>query len=206
MALYVSDTGGGDFTPAPEGTHFGVCDMVVDMGQQKTTFQGVETIKHQIYIRWAIPAERIKWKDADGNEQEGPVVIGKTYTASLSEKSNLRKDLQSWRGRAFSAEELKKFDVSRLLGVSATISITHNEKDGRTYANVGAIGGLPKGMPAVEAENGTTLYDDDNTHTYERLPKWLKEKIDARIIPTGKTDANDPDAWRNQELDDDVPF
>lgn len=207
MALIVSDTGGGgDFTPAPEGTHFAVCDMVVDLGQQKTTYQGVESIKHQIYLRWQIPAERTEWTDADGNKQNGPVVIGKTYTASLGEKANLRKDLQSWRSRAFTDEELKAFDVANLLGAPAMISIVHNHKDGKTYANIGAIGKLPKGMEAPQVENGTTLYDPDNTHTVDRLPKWLREKIDTQVISTGKTDANDPDAWRNAELDDDIPF
>lgn len=206
MAIMVSDSGGGDFTPAPEGTHFGACDMVVDLGLQKTSFQGVDSTKHQIYIRWQIPAERISWTDGDGKKKEGPVVIGKTYTASLSEKANLRKDLQSWRGRAFSDSELKQFDVSKLLGVPATISITHAHKEGKTYANVGAIGGLPKGMTAPQVENGTLLYDADNVDTWDALPKWIKDKINAQIVPNGKTEPNDPDSWRNNELDDDVPF
>lgn len=206
MALIVSDSGGGDFTPAPEGTHFGVCDMVVDLGRQKTSYQGVESIKNQIYVRWQIPAERIEWTDGEGVKKEGPVVIGKTYTASLGEKSNLRKDLQSWRGRAFTEAELKGFDISKLLSVGATISIVHNHKDGKTYANIGAIGGLPKGMASPEVENGALLYDPDNTGTIDKLPKWLREKIEGQVVPTGKTDGNDPDSWRNNELDDDVPF
>ena len=206
MALIVSDSGGGDFTPAPEGTHFGACDMVVDLGLQKTSFQGVESTKHQIYVRWQIPAERIEWTDGDGNKKEGPVVIGKTYTASLGEKANLRKDLQSWRGRAFTEAELKGFDISKLLGVGATISIVHNHKDGKTYANIGAIGGLPKGMAPISVEGSPVLYDPDNTGSKDQLPKWLREKIDGQIVPTDKTDNNDPDAWRNSELDDDVPF
>lgn len=207
MALIVSDTGGGgDFTPAPEGTHFGVCDMVVDLGKQKTSYQGVESIKHQIYIRWQIPAERIEWTDGDGVKHEGPVVIGKTYTASLGEKANLRKDLQSWRGRAFTEEELKGFDISRLLRVGATISIVHNHKDGKTYANIGAIGALPKGMSALSVEGEPLLYDPDTNDGFDRLPKWLREKIDAQVVATGQTDPNDPDGWRNAELNDDVPF
>lgn len=206
MALIVSDSGGGDFTPAPEGTHFGACDMVVDLGKQKTSYQGVESLKDQIYVRWQIPSERIEWTDGEGVKHEGPVVIGKTYTASLGEKANLRKDLQSWRGKAFTEAELKAFDVSKLLGVGATISIVHNHKDGKTYANIGAIGGLPKNMPKIEAENGAILYDPDNTDSFDKLPKWLREKIESQVVPTGKTDGNDPDSWRNNELDDDVPF
>jgi hypothetical protein len=180
--------------------------MVVDLGQQKTSWQGVDSTKHQIYVRWQIPAERIEWTDAEGLKKEGPVVIGKTYTASLGDKANLRKDLQSWRGRAFSEAELKAFDVSKLLAVGAMISIVHNHKDGKTYANIGAIGGLPRGMDTPKLEGEPTLYDPDNKLSFDRLPKWLREKIEAQIVPTGKADANDPDSWRNQELDDDCPF
>lgn len=206
MALIISDSGGGDFTPAPEGTHFGVCDMVVDLGKQKTSYQGVESLKDQIYIRWQVPAERTEWTDAAGVKQEGPVVIGKTYTASLGEKANLRKDLQSWRGRAFTEEELKGFDISKLLGVGATISIVHAHKDNKTYANIGAIGGLPKGMDKLSVEGKAILYDPDNQGTLNDLPKWLREKIEGQVVSTGKTDANDPNSWRNNELDDEVPF
>lgn len=208
MAIMATDSGGGDFTPVPEGTHFAVCDMVVDFGKQKTTYMGDETIKHQIYIRWQIPAERVEWKDGDNQKHEGPAVIGKTYTLSLGEKANLRKDLQAWRGRAFTEEELRGFDVSKLLGVAATVTVNHSEKNGKTYANVTSVGGIPKGMDRPTAEGSTYLYDNDNEGTYDSLPKWMKEKLDLRIRSTaeiGKTDPNDPNAWRD-DLDDDVPF
>jgi hypothetical protein len=210
MAIMATDTGGGgDFTPVPMGTHIAICDMVVDLGKQRTTYQGEESVKHQIYLRWQIPAERVEWKDGDGNQKEGPAVIGKTYTLSLGEKANLRKDLQAWRGKSFTEDELRGFDVAKLLGVPCTLSVTHTEKNGRTYTNVASLGGIPKGMEKPTAENGVTLYDNDNPGTFENLPKWLREKISGQVEPTGKTDDNDPDAWRGQahdDLDDDLPF
>lgn len=208
MAIIASDSGGGDFTPTPAGTHFAVCDMVVDLGKQKTNYQGTESIKHQVYIRWQIPAERVEW-EVDGQKHEGPAVIGKTYTVSLSDKSNLRKDLQAWRSRPFTPEELAAFDIAKLLGAPATITITHTERDGKTYANVASLGSIPKGMPAPKVEGELIIFDDEHPHNLPKLSKRLQERVAARVETTGKTDANDPDGWRSQgadDLDDDVPF
>lgn len=217
MSLVVSDTGGGDYTPAPEGTHFGVCDMVVDLGHQRTTYMGAESIKKQVYIRWQVPAERIEWTDGTGAKHEGPMVIGKTYTASLGEKANLRKDLQSWRGRMFTEDEAKGFDISNLLGKGATITVTHKESNGRVYANVASVGGIPKGMEAPKLENGSLLFDTDAPENIGQLPKWLREKVESRVAAPG---ADDPPEQRggvpagqeghipgyDTDLDDDVPF
>ena len=209
MAIMATDTGGGgDFTPVPQGTHIAICDQVVDLGRQaiKSDKFG-DSVKHQVYIRWQIPAERVEWEH-DGKKFEGPAVIGKTYTVSLGEKANLRKDLQAWRGKPFTPDELKGFDISKLLGVPATITVTHSEKDGRTYANIASVGGLIKGMPKPTSEGDLILYDSDNMGSFEKLSKRLQERIKAQIIETGKTEAGDPDAWRSggDDLDDDIPF
>jgi len=212
MGIYVSDTGGGgDFTPVPEGTHFAVCDMVVDLGRQRTTYMGDVTIKHQVYIRWQIPAERTEWTDGEGVKREGPMVIGKTYTASLGEKANLRKDLQAWRGKAFTEAELKKFDIANLIAAPATISVTHKPKEGGgVYANVTSIGGLPKGMDKPQVEGETLLYGDEEASAFDRLPKWLKEKVEAQIrdVPQDGHDERNPPPveYADANDDSDIPF
>lgn len=210
MAIIATDSGGGgDFTPVPAGTHFAVCCMVADLGKQRITSQMFgESIKHQVYIRWQIPAERVEW-EKDGEKHEGPAVIGKTYTLSLSDKANLRKDLQAWRGKQFTQDELRGFDITKLLGVPATLTVTHTEKDGRTYTNVASLGGIPKGMekPAIEGE--AVLYDADNQGTFEKLPKWLQEKVQGQILDEVTTHYGDPGPGPGgyaDDLDDDIPF
>lgn len=208
MAIMATDTGGGgDFTPVPAGTHFAVCDQVVDLGKQRIVSQMYgESIKHQVYIRWQIPAERVEW-EVDGAKKEGPAVIGKTYTVSLGDKANLRKDLQAWRGKPFTPDELRGFDIAKLLGVPATITVTHTEKDGKTYANVASLGGIPKGMPKPEAEGDTLLYDAENMGSFERLSKRMQEKVKAQIVEEVVIYQSEggPDGWR-QDLDDEIPF
>lgn len=212
MAIMATDTGGGgDFTPVPQGTHFAVCDQVVDLGKQaiKSQMYG-DSIKHQVYIRWQIPAERAEWQDGEGVKHEGPAVIGKTYTLSLGDKANLRKDLQAWRGKPFTPDELRGFDIAKLLGAPATITITHTEKDGRTYANVASLGGIPKGMEKPALEGEPLLYDSDNLGNFEKLSKRMQERVQAQIVDTNQTDPNDPNGWRSNtppdDLDDDIPF
>lgn len=211
MAIILNDSGGGgDFTPVPAGTHFAVCDMVVDLGRQEVKSQMYgDSVKPQVYLRWQIPSERVEW-EKDGVKQEGPAVVGKTYTASLGEKANLRKDLQAWRGKSFTADELNGFDISKLLGVAATITITHTEKNGRTYTNVASVGGIPKGAAIPKVEGEAKLYDTDNQQSYDDLPKWLREKIDHQVNSSGSQDdipeQRGAPAYADADLDDDVPF
>lgn len=84
-------------------------------------------------------------EDEDGNR----FVVGKRYTKSLNEKSNLRQDLSRWRNRNFKSSELKNgFDLESLIGVSAIVYISHNETDKRTYANIESI------LPPEQGKDG----------------------------------------------------
>jgi len=194
---------GNDFQKAPEGTHFAVCRMIVDLGLQCTEYQGQEKVKPQIYVQWEIPSERVEW-EKDGEKFEGPQVIGKTYTLSLSEKATLFKDLTSWRGKAFTQEELDGFDVTTVAGVCCQLNIIHktSNANGNTYANVASVGGWPKGMDKIKPENDVIIFSDGDPT--EGLPAWLVEKIDGQVrdeVPT-----TEPDPAPTDDLDDEIPF
>ena len=214
MPLMAKDTGGGDFAPVPEGTHLAICNMVVDLGLQESTYMGDTKIQHKCWVRWELPYERISWQDGDGEAKEGPMSIGKTYTLSLSEKANLRKDLEAWRGKAFTPAELDGFDLFNLLGVGCQVVVVHREKDGKTYANVNGIAGWPKGTPKPQTtENKVLRYSEDEQNDYDELPDWIKEKIQKQVPPDHKAfQAGDPGAAANGsgpgpiDLDDEIPF
>ena len=207
MATYASDTGGGkDFDPVPEGSHLAVCDMFVDLGLQDGHFGA----KHKIYLRWQIPALRLSY-EKEGEKVEGPMSIGATYTLSLSEKSNLRPILQAWRGKAFTADELKKFDVTTVLGKSCMVTVTHEpKKDGGVYANVAAVAKLPTGIPAPALEGQPILYDADNKDSWDDLRPWLQEKIKNQVQPKSEEQSRheqyQQQPFADADLDDDVPF
>jgi hypothetical protein len=78
--------------------------------------------------------------------------VSARYTVSLHKKSRLRQHLEMWRGKAFTAEELKGFDLEKLIGANGQMQVVHNVADeGKVYANVQAIvpaqGGSPKLAP-----------------------------------------------------------
>ena len=155
--------------PLPEaGTTQAVCCAVWDLGLQKTSFAGEEKVQHKIIIAWEI-TEKINAPESEYNGK--PYMLNKKYTLSLGEKANLRKDLESWRGLPFSADELKNgFDLDKLYGANCYIGIKH-EPDrndaSKVYANVTAILPIPKGMAKI-----TPLRARD-----EAPPKWVQEKM-----------------------------
>lgn len=123
MAIIVS---GKSFVPAPEGLHNAVCVDVIDMG----LVEGAFGKKHTIRLVWELDALM---------EDQRRFVIQRRYTASLHEKSQLFKDLKSWRGKPFTPEELNGFDLEKLVGAPCQILVEHADREGTTYANVKAI-------------------------------------------------------------------
>lgn len=203
MGTVAKDNGGSDFKPVPAGTHAAVCTMVVDMGVQPSAkFKP----RQKIYLRWEIPAEQVTWKDADGVEHTGPAVVGKQYTLSLSEKAHLRADLESWRGRTFTEQELVGFDVKNVLGAPCMLGVTHNKSGEKTYANVSAVMGLPKGMPKPIASGALIHYDIDahNQAVFEKLPGWLQTAIKDRVA--NESDSVPASNGTDKEFDDEIPF
>ena len=142
MGVKAYGSSGSDFEPAPEGNHSAVCCDVVDLGILPRTFEGRTSNDHMVSITWQLPET-----DADGR----PYLVFKRYKNSLHDRASLRKDLEAWRGKRFTAEELKDgFDLDRLIGVPALVNVQHNDSGDRTYANVTAITPLPKGLPPIK--------------------------------------------------------
>lgn len=202
MPLNVKDNGGADFKPAPQGTHIAVCNLVCDCGVQSG---GRFKPRQKLYLRWEIPGERTSWTDRDGKEHEGPMQIGKFYTASLSQKAKLRADLESWRGRLFTPEELAGFNLFNVLGIACQIGITHaSGNDGKVYANVSAVMGLPKGMPRPKAERPLIKYSPDEPQQFDQLPGWLQERVkDAQGAAPAETVSH---VAGDEDFDDEIPF
>jgi hypothetical protein len=165
-----------EYTPASEGLHAAVCCDVVDRGIQETPWGK----KHKCQISW-----QIEELNPDTARRQ---VISKFYTVSLHEKAALRKDLETWRGRKFTEEELNGFDLEKLLGVNCQIQVVHNlSEDGRLFGNVQAIVPLGKGMTALRAEEYIRVKDRD-------------EKPGPKAVAATGTNG------KNENYADDTPF
>jgi hypothetical protein len=200
MPLNVKDTGGGqDFDPVPQGTHAAVCYLVADIGMQPTTYGP----KHKVVIGFEIPDQIIEYKDKDGNDVKKPMIINNFYTASLSSKAILTGDLEGWRGRAFTSEELQGFNLFNVLGKPCVITVVHNVVGDKTYANIKSVGQVMKGMEVAPATR-QLKYSPDEPQQYDDLPEWIQKKIASAV--TEDKPQGQPQAGPNNDFDDDIPF
>lgn len=149
MGFIASDAGnGGNFKRVPAGVHIGRCYSLIDLGTQTTNGQYGEKQQHKIRVGWELFGEDENGQpltvEVDGVEM--PMTISKNYTVSLHEKAGLRKDLAAWRGRDFTEEEAKAFDVSKLIGAYCMVNVTTSENNGKTYSNVVGLTPLPAAL------------------------------------------------------------
>ena len=207
MSLTVNDKGGGaDFELLEAGTHAAVCTMIVDIGPQETAWGEKDKIK----LRFEVPAERASWKDKEGNEHEGPMVIWGTYTASLNEKATLRQHLEAWRGVPFTEVERMGFHLKNILGKRCMISLIHKESGGNTYANITSTSKLTKGMALTQPEGELVSFDfDQYTQAHlGQLPEWLQKRVaDGKALLAAQRGRAETPAQPSNDIDsDDIPF
>lgn len=174
MKLPVPSDGGYELCPA--GNHLAVCNRVVDLGTQKVEYEGQIKMQQKVFIGWVIPGELME----DGR----PFGIGKRYTLSMHEKAAMRKDLESWRGKAFTPEELGPsgtFEIQNLIKKACFLSVVHTTRDGKTYANISAVASLPKGTQTPTGEWETVFLSLDEKEFVPSVFESLSEKMQETI-------------------------
>lgn len=164
-----------DFEQVPEGTFVARCYGLVFLGTQEVSYKGETKQQEKVVIQWELLDEEGKTKDGK------PFTISKTYTRTLDERGNLYSDLNAWRGKRFTADELVEFDMVAVLGAYAMLQVLHseNEKTGKTYANVSAL--MPYKGAKPDPVNGNILFDieEADAETFNKLPDFLKLKVQA---------------------------
>lgn len=183
MAFIAKDSGGGNFKRVPQGVFIGRCFSLIDLGTQLTSGQYGEKLQHKIRIGWELFGDDEQGEpltiDVEGKMM--PLTISKSYTVSLHEKSGLRRDLAAWRGRDFTEEEAKAFDVSKLVGAFCMINVTTSETNGKTYSNVAGItplpGALKNAKPAPVHANLIFDLDKPDMAVFATFHEKLQEAI-----------------------------
>lgn len=127
-----------------EGPHPAVLVGIIDLGTHKEEYGGKEKDTHKLLLVWELA----------GLKEPGtqiPVTIGRDYTFSLNEKSNLAKMIGGWRGKALAEGE--EFDLTVMLGKPCLLTVSHktSKEAERVYAVVSGIspwkGPLVAGKP-----------------------------------------------------------
>ncbi len=168
MGTVAKPSQGGDYKPAPEGSHAAVCTAVLDLGHQWKLWDG-GVWKHEVRLNFELPNELME----DGR----PFTVGRTFTLSLNEKGNLYKFLKGWGVKAADLAT-GRYDVAERLGKPCMLTVSHSEDaQGRTWANVEAAAPLPKGFPPPTPTNNLVYYSTDNGPPGPDVPERIAEKI-----------------------------
>jgi hypothetical protein len=188
-----------DYTPIPEGTHSAVSSAVVSLGIQESPYGKP---KWQLLIRFEFPDFRVE-REVDGQKVSEPMVKWQFYTNSLHKESNLRRDLEGWRGKGFTSEELKGFDVMNILGHACQVTIIHDHSGDRVKDKIRTVGKLMGEGEKPRPELKVIRYTDVENEQWELLPEFVQEKIRNQV----KQDAPPPDAFQDDDIQDiDIPF
>ena len=128
--------------------------------------------------------------------------------------ATLRKDLQTWRGREFTAEELRGFELKNVLGAWAMISVIKAMgANGKEYTNIANINSVPSAMkallPAGFNPKAAFSIDDPDMDLFETFSENLKKKIQES--PEWKARDSSPKEKQSskgsiEDMDDDIPF
>lgn len=203
-----------EFERVSPGLHLARCYRVIDLGTQKTNFKGQVKMTRQVMISWEIlgsdeTGQPIRMKDGR------PYMVSRNFTLSWAEASNLRASLQSWRGKPFSQEEMRRFDLKNILGAWCMLNIIEKTSDdGKTYTRVENITPVPgmirqAGLPQPVNETMMFTLQSPDWKIFETLSQGIKNKIMASPeyakAKAPKADYDDSD-FQPSSTDDEIPF
>jgi hypothetical protein len=165
--LHRNDT---SFENPSEGTHTAIITAVADLGLQRSRFDPPQ--REQIGIVYELTDET----RSDGSKMS----VHETYTAVLHEKSRLFGVIAAALGKVS-----KQVNITDVLGKVVAATIVHRQdSQGRTWANVESVGGLPEAAKkGVSTDTPLEVFDLDqpDAGVYQRLPRLFKRKIEERV-------------------------
>jgi len=204
MAI-LAENNGTKREPIPQGNYVARCYQMIEIGTVKEEFEGVVKMQKKVRLGWELPTELKVFNEEKG---EQPCVISGNYTLSMHEKSKLRGFLQSWRGKAFSDEDAKSFDITKLLGVPCMLNIIHKTTPNGTFANIASVSPLPKGLVCPDQINPSFVlsYDVFDYEKFLTLPDWIKTEMEQTQEYKNATTSNDVHEDTHNEPIDDLPF
>lgn len=179
MAITATNEGSGStFEPVPAGNHVARCYQMIHIGTivENIPGKGTKTL-NKVRITFELPNKLKEFKQGEG---EKPMSIGKDFTLSMNEKANLRKVLESWRGKAFTEDQAKSFDITKVLGKACLLNVIHKTSGGgKLYAEISSITPIPEGMTAPSQVNPSWEfnYTPFIEAEFNKVPEWLQKKM-----------------------------
>lgn len=200
-------TSKGDFKEPEAGRWLGICVQIIDLGTQTDSWQGKITHKRIVRIGWELPDQKMD----DGR----PMIVMRRYTSSIGKRSNLRRDLEAWRGKPFTKEEEEEFNLVKVLGKACDVILTPSES-GRI--KVTSLVPLKKGTKIPKPQNPLIAFDLDAFDKQafaalsEKTQEVIRESAEWKAMNGSQDDAPEDgdasaaEAGHEPDADDDMPF
>ena len=156
------------------GAYLGICVQAIDLGTQDGEWQGKPKKDRKVRLVFELPGETAVFKDGGAAES---FLVGRTYVASLHEKSTLRPHV-----KAIIGEVPNGLDLSKLINRGAVITISKEPKasDPSVFVNkIEGIAPLMKGQVVPLPTNDPFFYATamGKGGTFDRLPDFIKEDV-----------------------------
>lgn len=168
------------YPPLEAGTYPARCVGVIDLGEQWTDYQGHKQIVPQISLVFQIPSETIEIK---GEKMQRRMALTRTFSNHPSSK--LRQNLEMWRGRKFTEEELVSFELSSIIGAPCVLTVTHTSND---KPKISAISRAGKSINVPEIPSKDFfLFDIEDETSWDSLKqagKWVWSKLNESVTFT----------------------
>lgn len=208
MEIIATNESTGNFKLIPAGNYIARCYSMIHIGTVNEVFKGESKQLNKVRLSWETPTETTVFKEDKG---EQPFSISKEFTLSLHEKATLRKFLESWRGKSFTEDEAKRFDISKLLGVPCMVNVIHKlSNTGKTYAEISSVSAMPKGVVCPDQINKSIIFSisQPDWDVFDMMPDFLKEKIksSSEYKAIQRPDDIETPSEHREESTDDLPF
>lgn len=214
MGLNANDqpsSGGGEHVeqdPMAIGLYPARIVQIIDLGlQPQKAWQGKpKDAIRQLNLTYEFSEEFMK--DEDGND----VTDRPRWLSETVPFHNLKADKakSTLRYRAIDPDSTVGGEFTEIGGMPCQVAIVHNEKNGKTYNNVGDVSGAVnlKGYKQPELVNPVKVFitDEPDMDVWKELPEWLQNKIKDNLEYNGSVlQAKLGEEAKPEPAQDDVP-
>lgn len=159
------------------------CVKVLDLGTVTSEYEGKERSARKVQFAFELVDTEYQFNEESDPQ---PFMVYKDYTASISAKSTLAKDLASWTGKKIDPKTA--FNPESMLGKECQIQIAHvTSKTGSEYVRIMSIMQVPndkktgKPIKVTKAATATVYFsldkDEFDQEVFDSLPEFLQENI-----------------------------
>ena len=140
--------------------------------------------KNTVLVAFELPdADPLEFKENDGTITRKPRMLSKRYNLSFNEKAKLRIDLESLRGRPFTADEVNSFDLAKVVGACGNLNVMHKTGQDKVFTDITGLFAKNKGQVIVGSleQQVFSIFSLENAAELKgcNLPEWIQKLVET---------------------------